>query len=50
MRTASLLLGTSETIPVMQAKLMFRRLQRIFLIELDHPRNRNVVVSVMGCS
>ncbi len=44
-----LLLGTSETIPLMDGKLMFGRWQRIFLIELDHARNRDVVVSVMGC-
>jgi secondary thiamine-phosphate synthase enzyme len=44
-----LLLGASETIPVLEAKLMFGRWQRIFLIELDHPRKRDVVVSVMGC-
>ena len=44
-----LLLGASETIPVMDARLMFGRWQRIFLIELDHGRARDVVVSVMGC-
>ena len=44
-----LLLGTSETIPIVNAKLMFGRWQRIFLIELDHPRERDVVVAVMGC-
>jgi secondary thiamine-phosphate synthase enzyme len=44
-----LLLGTSETIPVMDGRLMFGRWQRIFLIELDHPRKRDVVVTVMGC-
>ncbi len=44
-----LLLGTSETIPLMDGKLMFGRWQRIFLIELDHARGRDVVVSVMGC-
>jgi secondary thiamine-phosphate synthase enzyme len=44
-----LLLGTSETIPLMDGNLAFGRWQRIFLIELDHPRKRDVVVSVMGC-
>ncbi len=44
-----LLLGTSETIPLMDVKLMLGRWQRIFLIELDHARSRDVVVSVMGC-
>jgi secondary thiamine-phosphate synthase enzyme len=44
-----LLLGTSETIPIMEAKLMVGRWQRIFLIELDHGRTRDVVVTAMGC-
>jgi secondary thiamine-phosphate synthase enzyme len=44
-----LLLGTSETIPLMDGRLMLGRWQRIFLIELDHARLRDVVVSVMGC-
>jgi secondary thiamine-phosphate synthase enzyme len=44
-----LLLGASETIPIMDGQLMLGRWQRIFLIELDHPRTRDVVVSVMGC-
>ena len=44
-----LLLGTSETIPLVDARLIFGRWQRIFLIELDHARSRDVVVSVMGC-
>ena len=44
-----LLLGASETIPLVDARLMFGQWQRIFLIELDHGRAREVVVSVMGC-
>lgn len=44
-----LLLGASETIPLVDARLMFGRWQRIFLIELDHGRLREVLVSVMGC-
>ncbi|HEU5317671.1 MAG TPA: secondary thiamine-phosphate synthase enzyme YjbQ [Chloroflexota bacterium] len=44
-----LVLGTSETVPLMDGRLMFGRWQRIFLIELDHARERDVVVSVMGC-
>lgn len=44
-----LLLGASETIPLVSGRLMFGRWQRIFLIELDHGRARDVVVSVMGC-
>ncbi len=43
-----LLLGASETIPVVDGELMLGRWQRIFLIELDRPRERNVVVQVQG--
>src|SRR5262245_3700859 len=43
-----LLLGTSETIPLLDGRLMLGRWQRIFLIEPDHARLRDVVVSVMG--
>ena len=43
-----LLLGTSETIPVIEGITQFGRWQSIFLIELDHPRPREVVVQVLG--
>jgi len=43
-----LLLGASETIPVVDGELMLGRWQRIFLIELDRPRERSVVVQVQG--
>ena len=43
-----LLLGASETIPLVEGRLMFGRWQRVFLIELDRARTRDVVVSVMG--
>jgi secondary thiamine-phosphate synthase enzyme len=44
-----LVLGTSETIPVADGTLLLGRWQRIFLIELDHARSRDLVVSAMGC-
>lgn len=44
-----LLLGASETVPVADGRLMLGRWQRMFLIELDHGRTRDVVVTVMGC-
>jgi len=44
-----LLLGASETIPLVDGQLMLGRWQRVFLIELDRGRARDVVVSVMGC-
>ena len=43
-----LLLGTSENIPIIDGQLQFGRWQSIFLIELDHPRPREVVVQVLG--
>jgi len=44
----SLLLGTSETVPVAAGSLMLGRWQRIFLAELDGPRTREFVVQVVG--
>lgn len=43
-----MLMGTSESIPVIGGKLGLGRWQRVFLIELDKPRNREVVVQVLG--
>ena len=43
-----LFLGTSETIPVVEGRLAMGTWQRVFLIELDHPRARRVLVSVVG--
>lgn len=45
-----LLLGASEAIPVEDGKLLLGRWQRIFLVELDRPRPREVVVQVVGSS
>jgi secondary thiamine-phosphate synthase enzyme len=44
-----LFLATSETIPVIDGRPVLGTYQRIFAIELDHPRMRKVVVSVVGC-
>jgi secondary thiamine-phosphate synthase enzyme len=44
----SLLLSGSETIPLIEGQLLLGRWQSVFLIELDHPRSREVVVQVMG--
>ena len=43
-----LLLSSSETIPVAAKQLMLGKWQRIFLIELDRPRDREVVIQVQG--
>lgn len=38
--------GTSEYIPIIEGKLAFGTYQRVFLIELDCPRQREVVVQI----
>lgn len=43
-----LLLGTSETIPVIDGIMQFGHYQSIFFIELDHARSREVMVQVVG--
>ena len=43
-----LLLGTSETVPIINGEMQFGTYQSIFFIELDHPRNREVMVQVVG--
>ena len=40
--------SSSETIPVVDGQLAFGRWQRVFLIELDHPRRREIHVQVLG--
>ena len=43
-----LLLNTSETVPIVDGKLLLGTWQRIFLVELDCARPRQVLVQVMG--
>ena len=43
-----LLLGASEAVPIVDGKLIVGRWQRIFLVELDHARDREVVVQLVG--
>ncbi len=43
-----LLMATSETIPVIDGELCLGTWQRVFLVELDHARDRSVVVQVLG--
>ena len=43
-----LLLGASETVPVVDGLLHLGAWQRIFLAELDGPRRREIVVQVTG--
>jgi secondary thiamine-phosphate synthase enzyme len=43
-----LLLGSSECIPVVDGKLTLGRWQRVFFVELDRPRQREVLVHLLG--
>jgi secondary thiamine-phosphate synthase enzyme len=43
-----LLLGGSENIPIAAGRMELGRWQRIFLLELDRPRDRQLVVQVFG--
>jgi secondary thiamine-phosphate synthase enzyme len=43
-----LFLSSSETIPVVDGRITLGTWQRVFLIELDHPRMRRVLVNVVG--
>jgi secondary thiamine-phosphate synthase enzyme len=43
-----LLLGASEAVPIVDGRLVVGQWQRIFLIELDHARDREVIVQFVG--
>ena len=43
-----LFLGTSETVPIAEGRPLFGRWQRVFMIELDRPRDREIVIQVQG--
>ncbi|PIP14834.1 secondary thiamine-phosphate synthase enzyme [Candidatus Roizmanbacteria bacterium CG22_combo_CG10-13_8_21_14_all_35_9] len=43
-----LLLGSSEAIPIISGKLMLGIWQRIFAIELDCGRNREIIIQIIG--
>ncbi|MBM3939358.1 MAG: YjbQ family protein [SAR202 cluster bacterium] len=43
-----ILLSTSETIPLTNGELQLGRWQRIFMIELDRPRQREILISILG--
>ena len=44
-----LFLSSSETIPVLNGAPALGQYQSIFVIELDHPKVRQVLVTVVGC-
>jgi len=43
-----LLLGASETIPIAEGQALLGRWQSVFFIELDRPREREIVIQVQG--
>ena len=43
-----LTLGTSETIPIIGGDLQLGEYQSVFVIELDRPREREILISVLG--
>lgn len=43
-----LLMGTSETIPLIDGNVQFGNYQSVFFVELDHPRSREVMLQVVG--
>ena len=43
-----LFLSTSETIPILDGRMTLGTWQRIFLVELDRPRDRKVLVNIVG--
>ena len=43
-----LLMGTSETIPLVDGAMQFGVYQSVFFVELDHPRPREVMLQVVG--
>lgn len=44
----SVFLGASEAVPIIGGRTQLGTWQRIFLVELDGPRTRNVIVQVQG--
>jgi secondary thiamine-phosphate synthase enzyme len=43
-----LLMSTSETIPIIDGEVQLGQWQRVFLVELDRPRSREVIIQVLG--
>ena len=43
-----LFLSTSETIPIMNGEMPVGKWQRVFFVELDRPRQRRVLVNLIG--
>ena len=44
----ALIVGTSETVPIVKGILALSALQSIFIVDFDGPRKRDVMVQVIG--
>lgn len=44
----AMLLGTTESVPVSRGKLLLGQWQSIMLVDLDGPRDRNLLLSTLG--
>ena len=44
----ALLMGASETLPILNGKLSLGKWQRIFFVEIDGPRNRDYTLVLVG--
>jgi secondary thiamine-phosphate synthase enzyme len=44
----AVMLGSSETIPIIEGRLELGTWQRIFFVELDGPRKRNVNITIIS--
>jgi len=44
----SLIMGASETIPIINSKPVLGQWQRVFFVDLDGPRKRKMVIHIMG--
>lgn len=44
----ALLGSTSQTVPIIDGQLLLGRWQRVFFLELDRPRDRKVLIQVIG--
>ena len=44
----SILVGISETVPIEKGRMILTEKQNIFVVEMDGPRTRDVIIQVMG--
>ncbi|MBE0522725.1 MAG: YjbQ family protein [Methanosarcinales archaeon] len=44
----AVMLGSSETIPIIEGRLELGTWQRVFFVELDGPRKRNVNITIIS--